>query len=133
MLYKLPAILINGKQRIFENYPFVAFFQLFCYVLNETSACDEIKILDEVIVGLRDLQSQKSPSARSCSPLPIACALMDTIARVKMQHDNADQDVFNDFDDIRGVSRKSCQYAGSSIFRKSLHFLSTANLHWLVC
>jgi len=105
--YKVLAIPGHGKQRIFENYPFVAFFHLFCYALYETSASEEIKILNEVTVGLRDLQSQKSPAARSCSPLPIACALMDIVARVKMQRGNEDQALFNDFNDTGGIGSKS--------------------------
>ncbi|KAL6721618.1 hypothetical protein ACLMJK_000722 [Lecanora helva] len=73
-------------------------------VLDEPSAPEEIKILNEVTNGLHDLQSQKGPDARSCSPLPVACALMDALAKLTMQHHTDDEDLFNDFNDPRTLN-----------------------------
>lgn len=118
---------------MFENYPFVAFFHLFCYVLNEESVSEETKTLNEVIVGLRDLQSHKSHSARSCSPLPVACALMATIEKAKTQGEDEDQDLFKDFNDTEGInSSKLCLSKGRLYFRRPPAFpstLSILNLH----
>ena len=97
---------------MFENYPFIAFFHLFYHVLDNTSTTEEIRTMNEVIVGLRDLQSQKSPPARSCSPLPIACALMNIIAKVKAHGDNEHSDLPKDLVGTGGVSSKSFHQGG---------------------
>jgi hypothetical protein len=69
----------------------------------DNSATEEVKLLSEVVEALRYLQSQKSASAKFCSPLPVACALMDMIGKVK-QSSNDYQELFQDSSNTGNVS-----------------------------
>jgi Fungal specific transcription factor domain len=110
--------------RLFENYPFVAFFHLFSHVMLESSTAEELKLLSEVVEGLRYLQSQKSASARSCSPLPVACALMDMIGKIKPSSSDY-QELFQDFSNIGDVNSEF-----SKLSENRMRFLTFSRCIW---
>lgn len=117
--------------RLFENYPFVAFFHLFSHVMLDNSATEEVKLLSEVVEALRYLQSQKSASAKFCSPLPVACALMDMIGKVK-QSSNDYQELFQDSSNTGNVSGEFSKVLENHMFFVSF-FVSRCIWSWRMC